>query len=100
MHTILLWAVIAVSTIVGLVFWFMLTLQCQPVSYFWQRFSEPGDGHCMSVDSLINMAYVYSVTATICDLVLGLLPFLLVWKLQLSARSKAALAGILGMGCV
>lgn len=91
---------IAVSIIVGLVFWFMLTLQCQPVEYFWQRMSRPGEGSCMSIDSLIVIAWVYSIVATICDLILGLLPVLLVWKLQMNVRTKFALAGILGMGCV
>lgn len=54
----------------------------------------------MSIDSLIAMAYVYSVVATLCDLVLGLLPAVLVWDLQMNARTKFALAAILGMGCV
>lgn len=91
---------------VGLVFWFILTLQCMPVSYFWQRVRlllDPTSnvhGHCMSLDTVIDMAYVYSVTATLCDLSLGLLPIFLVWNLQMNRRAKAALAGILGMGCV
>ena len=54
----------------------------------------------MSIDSLIAIAWVYSIVATLCDLILGLLPALLVWKLQMNVRTKLALAGILGMGCV
>jgi hypothetical protein len=105
-HYFILWGVIAVTTIIGLIFWFMLTLQCHPVSFFWQRarlVTNPEadvHGHCISVDTIIDMAYVYSVTATCCDLVLGLLPIFLVWNLQMNIRTKAALAGILGMGCV
>ncbi|KAI9934333.1 hypothetical protein ASPWEDRAFT_170040 [Aspergillus wentii DTO 134E9] len=96
-HSILLWVVIGVSVVIGLVFWFMLTLQCHPVSFFWER---TGDGKCISTDILIDIAYLYSVTATLCDFVLGLLPFLLVWNLQMNTKTKAALAGILSMGCV
>lgn len=105
-HAIILWIVIGMTAIVGLVFWFILTLQCTPVSYFWRRvplFLDPTlpiHGSCMSVDSIIDMAYVYSVTATLCDLTLGLLPIALVWNLQMNRRTKVALAGILGMGCV
>ncbi|OOQ83701.1 P-type ATPase [Penicillium brasilianum] len=105
-HYLILWGVISVTTIIGLIFWFMLTLQCHPVSYFWQRarlVTNPEadvHGHCISVDTIIDMAYVYSVTACCCDLVLGLLPIFLVWNLQMNIRTKAALAGILGMGCV
>ena len=54
----------------------------------------------MNLDSIIAIAYVYSVTATLCDLTLGLLPIFLVWNLQMNWRTKYALAGILGMGCV
>ncbi|KAJ5692682.1 hypothetical protein N7462_002105 [Penicillium macrosclerotiorum] len=105
-HATVLWIVIGVTSIIGLIFWFMLTLQCQPVSYFWQRVRSELDptvmvhGHCMNLDSVIDIAYVYSVTATCCDLTLGLLPIFLVWNLQMSTQTKAALAGILGMGCV
>ena len=96
-HTILLWCVVGVSIIVGLVFWFMLTFECKPVSHFWQR-TKPG--HCMSIDKLLDIAYVYSVTAMLCDFTLGLLPIFLVWKLQMSRQTKAALAGILSLGCM
>lgn len=99
-HSMLLWAVIAVSIIVGLVFWFMLTLQCQPVDHFWKRFNPGSHGSCMDTDHLIAIAYVYSVQATICDLILGLLPAVLVWNLHMNIRTKIALAAILGMGCV
>ncbi|KAJ5119147.1 hypothetical protein N7448_010854 [Penicillium atrosanguineum] len=105
-HTAILWVVIGVTTVIGLVFFFMLTLQCTPVSFFWQRvrvLTEKNSditGHCMNLDSIINIAYVYSVTATLCDMTLGLLPVFLVWNLQMNVRTKAALAGILGMGCV
>lgn len=105
-HTLILWGVVAVTTVVGLIFWFILTLQCQPVAYFWQRVRLELDptanvhGHCLNLDIVIAMAYVYSVTATCCDFILGILPIFLVWNLQMNVRTKAALAGILGMGCV
>lgn len=96
-HTILLWVVIGLSIVVGLVFWFVLTLQCQPVEHFWERMKP---GTCLDVDILIDIAYLYSVTATVCDLVLGLLPIALVWNLQMTPKTKVALAGILSLGCV
>ncbi|CAG8293813.1 unnamed protein product [Penicillium olsonii] len=105
-HRLILYSVIGVTCVIGLVFWFMLTLQCQPVSFFWQRVRLELDpkagfsGTCMNLDSIIAIAYVYSVTATCCDLTLGLLPVWLVWNLQMNTRTKAALAAILGMGCV
>ncbi|KAF4216374.1 hypothetical protein CNMCM8980_005283 [Aspergillus fumigatiaffinis] len=99
-HTILLWTVIGVTIVVGLVFWFVLTLQCKPVSYFWNRLSPGTKGTCLSTDTIINIAYLYSVTATLCDFVLGLLPISLVWKLQMTRKTKIALAAILSLGCI
>ncbi|KAL4980791.1 hypothetical protein BDW66DRAFT_156502 [Aspergillus desertorum] len=97
-HKYVLWSVIGVSIVVGLVFWFMLTLQCKPVDYFWHRLTTTGT--CLDTDHILSIAYVYSVTATICDFILGLLPIALVWKLHMHQTTKAALAGILSMGCV
>ena len=54
----------------------------------------------MNTDHLIEIAYVYSVFATICDFILGLLPIALVWNLQMNTKTKAALAGILSLGCM
>lgn len=100
MHTILLWTVIGVTIVVGIVFWFVLTLQCKPVDYFWNRMSPGAKGTCLSTNTVIGVAYLYSVTATLCDFVLGLLPISLVWKLQMTPKTKIALAGILSMGCM
>ncbi|KKK15858.1 hypothetical protein ARAM_003880 [Aspergillus rambellii] len=57
-------------------------------------------GTCINTDYVLDIAYIYSVFACICDLILGLLPILLVWKLHMNFSTKAALAGILSMGCV
>ncbi|KAL4965991.1 putative integral membrane protein [Aspergillus stella-maris] len=97
-HQWLLWAVVAVSVAVGLAFWLVLMLQCHPVEYFWHRLTS--EGKCIDVDYILDVAYLYSVMATICDFILGLLPIALVWKLHMNTRTKAALAGILSMGCV
>lgn len=73
-------------------------LQCDPVDHFWHRLTSTGK--CIDTDYVLDIAYLYSVTATICDFILGLLPIALVWKLHMSQQTKAALAGILSMGCV
>ncbi|KAL2824403.1 hypothetical protein BDW59DRAFT_172924 [Aspergillus cavernicola] len=98
LHQCILWTIIGVSVFVGLAFWFILTLQCRPVSYFWHRFTT--EGTCIGVNYLFGVAYLYTVTAVICDLILALLPIVLVSKLQMNFRTKAALAVILGLGCI
>lgn len=98
LHRSILWGIIGISVLVGLAFWLILTLQCQPVSYFWRRFTATGT--CIDVRYVLGVAYLYSVTAVICDFILALLPIVLVSKLQMNFRTKAALAVILGMGCM
>jgi hypothetical protein len=105
-HNVILYTVIGVTAVVGIIFFFLLTLQCQPVLYFWHRIQLKIDptadihGSCIDINIIIAVAYVYSVTAVCCDLALGLLPMFLVWNLQMVTQAKVALACILGMGCV
>ncbi|KAL5360654.1 hypothetical protein BJX96DRAFT_165319 [Aspergillus floccosus] len=91
------YVVMGLTVAVGLPFWLLLMLQCRPVQEFWQR---TGDGHCINTKYVLDVAYLYSVTACLCDFTLGLYPIYLLRNLRMSRRSKWALAGILGLGCV
>ncbi|KAE8393892.1 hypothetical protein BDV23DRAFT_29279 [Aspergillus alliaceus] len=95
--SIVTYVVMALTVAVGVPFWFVLMLQCHPVQEFWQR---TGDGHCINTTYIIDVTYLYSATACLCDFTLGLYPIYLLRDLQLSWRSKWALTGILGLGCV
>ncbi|RAL12361.1 uncharacterized protein BO97DRAFT_56241 [Aspergillus homomorphus CBS 101889] len=96
-HRFILWTVICASVSVGLTFWFFMVLQCHPVSEFWER---TGRGKCLDTSVLLIVAYVYSSICAACDFALGLLPILLVRKLQINPRTKIALGATLSMGCV
>ncbi|KAE8323911.1 hypothetical protein BDV39DRAFT_195550 [Aspergillus sergii] len=95
--SVVTYVVMSLTVAVGLPFWLVLMLQCQPVREFWQR---TGDGYCIDTAYIIDVAYLYSATACLCDFTLGLYPIYLIRNLQITWRSKWALAGILGMGCV
>ena len=96
-HHIILWTVIGVTVAFNSAFCFVLVLQCRPVSYFWNRLEK---GTCIDFNSLLVVAYVYSISAALCDFAMGILPIALVRKLNMNARAKWALAGILSLGCV
>lgn len=81
-------------------FWLVMLLDCHPISYFWDFANPSKSGTCMSTQSLVKVAYVYSCLTIVCDLTLGLLPIFLVWKLQMSYRTKIAVGGILSMGAM
>ncbi|OGM46624.1 integral membrane protein [Aspergillus bombycis] len=97
-HQWILYAVMALSTAVGIVFLFFAIFQCQPVSYYWNRLSM--EGHCLDMNSLLGVVYMYSGVAAACDFTMGLLPVSLIWRLQMDNRTKLAVAGILGIACI
>jgi hypothetical protein len=99
-HRIILWAVIALDITIGLMFWLILLLDCNPVSYFWLQVDPRSSGTCLSRDVLLAIAYLYSSLTIVCDLTLGVMPALLVWGLQMNRKTKIALGGILGLGAV
>jgi hypothetical protein len=100
LHRIILWAVIALSIGIGLMFWLVLLLDCNPVSYFWLRVDPIYSGECLSREVLLAIAYLYSSLTIFCDLTLGVMPALLVWNLQMNSKTKVALGGILSLGAV
>ncbi|KAJ5801962.1 uncharacterized protein N7503_004412 [Penicillium pulvis] len=97
-HAYILYAAITLATAVGLIFFFFTIFQCSPVEFFWNRLTETGT--CISTDLLIDIAYLYSVGAAVTDLTIGLLPVALIWNLRMNQRTKAAIVGILGVGCI
>jgi len=88
----------SLATVVGLIFLFFTIFQCHPVDYFWNRLSEKGTS--INKDVLVGIGYLYSVGAALTDLTIGLLPVALIWDLHMDRRTKAAIVGILGIGCM
>ncbi|GIJ90362.1 hypothetical protein Asppvi_009316 [Aspergillus pseudoviridinutans] len=99
-HRLVLWGNIGLTIAVGLMFWLVLLLDCDPISYFWDFADPTKSGTCMSEKILVKIAYVYSCLTIVCDLTLGILPYFLVWKLQMNNRTKFAVGGILSMGAI
>ncbi|GIJ89206.1 hypothetical protein Asppvi_008136 [Aspergillus pseudoviridinutans] len=97
-HILILYAAMGLTLAVGLLFFFFTIFECKPVDYFWNRFTKPGS--CIDTDILIAIAYTYSVGAAVADFTIGILPIFIIWSLRMNARTKMAIAGILGIGCI
>ncbi|KAL3443361.1 hypothetical protein BJX65DRAFT_320602 [Aspergillus insuetus] len=102
LHIWLLSAVMAFTVLTGLLFMFIMLLQCKPLEYFWTRTAlDPTiEGSCISIEIVITMTYVYSAFAALCDFTVGLLPIFIVHKLHMRRKTKMAVVGILGMACI
>ncbi|KAJ5134133.1 hypothetical protein N7448_000846 [Penicillium atrosanguineum] len=101
-HIWILYIVMVLTVLAGLVFMFLMLLQCKPLSYFWTRAAlDPAIvGHCISIDIIITMTYVYSAFSAACDFTVGILPIFIVHKLHMRREAKLAVVGILSMACV
>ncbi|KAL2808339.1 hypothetical protein BJX63DRAFT_439486 [Aspergillus granulosus] len=102
LHIWILYVVMALTVITGLIFMFIMLLQCKPLEYFWtQTALDPTiEGSCMSIEIVITMTYVYSAFAALCDFTVGILPIFIVRKLHMRRQTKLAVVGILGMACI
>ncbi|KAJ5691541.1 hypothetical protein N7488_012276 [Penicillium malachiteum] len=100
-HRMMLYVVIGLAITIGLMFWFVLLLDCHPISYFWGQ-ADPltASGTCLSVNILLDIAYLYSCLTIICDFTLGIFPIILVWNLQMNQRTKVAVGSILSLGAI
>lgn len=85
------------TVLTGIVFFFVAMLQCQPVSFFWDK-SQPGS--CINIDAFIALTYIYSGFNVICDFTFSILPGVMVWHLNMDRHSKIALIPILAIAGV
>lgn len=98
-HHYILYMAMLFSVVCGLVFFFVTIFQCNPVSYFWYKTSQP-DGTCIDSGIIAALTYLYSAISVICDFTFALLPLHMIRGLQMNNQTKIALIPILGMGCV
>ncbi|KAF4171483.1 hypothetical protein CNMCM8927_002777 [Aspergillus lentulus] len=98
-HIWTLYMVMLLTVVAGIAFFFLMLLQCKPLAYFWTRTAlDPEiEGYCISINIIIVMTYIYSAFAALCDFTVGILPIILVSKLQMKRQAKMAVIGILSM---
>ncbi|KAK6068058.1 integral membrane protein [Seiridium cupressi] len=97
LHTWIIYGAMVITGITCTVFFFVTVLQCQPVSFFWNKHQS---GTCVNMDVIIALAYLYSTCAVITDFTFALIPAWIISGLQLHRRTKIALIPLMAMGCV
>lgn len=102
LHHWILYTVMLLTVATGLVFMFLMLLQCKPLEFFWTKEAlDPNiKGTCMDINIIIIMTYIYSAFAALCDFTVGILPIFLVRKLNMRRKTKLAVVGILSMACM
>lgn len=70
---------------------------CRPLSYFWDRYYFDIQGTCND-DALFLL--ISGITNASIDVALLITPIPQILKLNISAKKKAAVCGIMLLGCV
>ncbi|KAK3394833.1 integral membrane protein [Podospora didyma] len=92
-----IYANFVVIWILSTVYFFILLLQCSPVSYFYEQALEK-PGSCVSLDIVPRATIAHSVVSAVIDIGLALLPIAILWHVRLNKRTKYGIALLLSMG--
>lgn len=97
-HRWIIYIAMGISVISCIVFFFISTFQCHPVSYFWDKHTQTGA--CLDINIIIDLSYAFSTFSIMTDFTFALLPAWIVWHLNMKPRTKVALIALMGMGCL
>ncbi|KAM0227003.1 hypothetical protein ACHAP5_012267 [Fusarium lateritium] len=100
-HRMIIYFITGLTELYSLFFFLLFVLQCRPTSLFWLRYTpNPPKGSCLDASVVANAFYGYSAISCLSDWTYSILPIFLVWKLQMSKRTKISVAGILAAGAI
>ncbi|KAH7116358.1 hypothetical protein EDB81DRAFT_916785 [Dactylonectria macrodidyma] len=90
----ILWGTIIFNAISGVLFCFVLSFQCLPISYYWTRWDGEHQGHCANINAI---SWSYSILSISIDIWMLIIPLSQLPSLNLNWKKKVG-AGI--MFCV
>ncbi|KAF5853267.1 hypothetical protein GGP41_001836 [Bipolaris sorokiniana] len=81
-----------------LIYLFLVMLQCSPVSAFWEI--HPASSKCIPKGPTLGISYALAAINAAADWILGLLPFWMVWGLNMKTKTKIVVACILAFAAI
>jgi hypothetical protein len=97
LHLWIIKITMAIMTLLTLVYFIFIIVQCTPVSYFWLQFSGQV-GKCFPATTVQNITISYAVFAAVTDLIFGILPIFVIWNLKMNRKAKMVVGGLLALG--
>ncbi|KAI8935515.1 hypothetical protein NX059_008086 [Plenodomus lindquistii] len=97
-HIIAIKLLMAGTAVFGLVYFFLVMLQCLPVAEFWDN--HPASDKCLPKGPTLGITYALAACNAAADWAFGLLPFCIVWSLEMKLKTKLLVAGILAFAAV
>ncbi|KAB8213983.1 hypothetical protein BDV33DRAFT_209697 [Aspergillus novoparasiticus] len=95
-YTFVIYLLMSGTVVVGVAYAMFIIFHCHPVSDFW-TFQQSG---CVDSSLWLDFSYTASALSALADWMYGILPIFVIWKLQVSKRTKAIVAGVLGFGAI
>lgn len=84
-------------SLVTIIYGVMVVIQCTPINHFWLQFNGH-KGKCYSVRTNTNFTIMFSTVAASCDILFGVLPIFLIWKLNMNRRTKIIAGALMALG--
>jgi len=98
MNKIQLWVIrglIAGSCLFGVVFLFLLVLQCRPISFWWDL-NPDHHGTCINPTAVIVCAYSISGLNSVADVCFAISPMIMVWGSAMPMRARIPVCVLIG----
>ncbi|KAK1965657.1 hypothetical protein LY78DRAFT_579965 [Colletotrichum sublineola] len=95
----LLQANIVAVWVSSLAYLFIIVFQCDPPNYYWAKF-EGLQGSCRPTHLVPNATISHSVVAAVSDWIIGILPMLILWQLNMKREKKIRLLFFFGIGMI
>lgn len=99
-HKLIIYIMMGVPQVLSVALFLTVLLQCRPLSLFWRRTQGVSDGQCLNPLVLAIGALIYSIVCVICDMILVVLPWFIVRKMQIDLRTKMMVVFVLALGSV
>lgn len=96
-HKWSIYIILTVTWLISVGFFVPMVIQCSPPSYFWKQV-QGAEGYCINPVIVPLFTIIHSIISAICDWIVGLLPILLLWNVQINRRTKFGIAALLSMG--
>lgn len=94
-HTVFIYVVMAISTSIGLAYFFFAIWQCgNPNKILENKLT----GHCQPASVQLGMAYTHAAVQAFTDWSFASLPVVIMWNANMDRRSKVSVAFILMLG--
>jgi hypothetical protein len=89
-----LYAILALSASYGAIAMMTVLLQCRPLEATW----DPSAGTCSNGAIIVRISWFVTACSITTDFACAVMPFVILWKLQMRKRLKFTIAAMLSLG--